>query len=759
MASMELLSQSHNRAPGSRALLVLVATAILGVAQLVGVAAAPTATAQPSFFQDDFESGASSWTADGGSWEVHDDPEGGMSYRQTAQTGGASSISGDGSWTDYNLAVEIDSAQLDDGAVGLLARWADADNYYAARVTADQVELSRTVAGRSTVLATAPYDGGSDGVLLEMELRTDFIKVYVDHHLIVSTADSTLTAGKVGLATWETTAAFDDVRVTEVVELGVMRANMNWYQRFFVDTFQNNLDRWNPTFGDWERIPAEVGNGQDGENSVVEARAGADGVDPFASSTYQSSVQADSTTRVTIVPTDQLDGAGYASVMFRVVDRWNYYAVQVNATTVTLVRRVGNVVEVINRQPTKAEPEPGQPLYLEIDAYGSEIDVYLQHDLAVSATDSTFTEGRIALGAHDAVVRFDDVETNSKFDQFALLDEIKNSGINRVRLTYTRDKYLRAVSDWIKHANEIDLDVLMSLTLTGDPRHYPAGTEKVYGERSWGAYRLSDLDPRLFGKVYRSFLQHLRDERAELTAVGLGNEVNWWGYNGDLRALPDPHVFDLDTDLDDPDFVKVRAGIERYGQLLAQARKITDTVYAPGQVEVISSGLNHPPAAGLMENGRSTVRPALFLTLLAGEHLDQPAGARDYLSMVDQIGVHLYPSGPAYDVNPETGYQSTLEFVTTIMDPIVEAVGTDQPFMIAEAGSYRRDATTKQGELITEQQRLDLYRLFLRTLQDPALDGVDFSTIQMYSFDAAVWAAYEDGELLPVGRVFAEYPY
>lgn len=768
MATKRLLAKRRRHIPArwNVAFLALATALMVSFTQLTAVVTAPTASAQTTFFSDDFESGnADRWKPHGGSWSVVEGGNGDKVYQQSeAQSDQASlAVAGDSGWGDYNLATEITPAELADGKAGLVTRYQDESNYYAVTVSGDELELTKTVDGVQTVLDSAPIDLGEDpGYLLEVELRSDFIKAYVNHNLVASSQDSELTAGQVGLGTWGASAAFDDVQVSKIMELGVMRANLQWYGRFFVDSFQNNVNRWT-RIGNWDLVPREIENGQD-NNNVVEASVGDDGRDPLAMSAWDSTIRTDTTTRATLIPLDNLEGDARASVMFRLVNRWNYYAVHINSTTVTLERKVKNASEVIAQAPLPAdvEIEPETPLYVDIDAYGSDIDVYLNHTPVLSAKDSTFAEGRVGLGAHGTVVQFDDVETHNKFDQFALLDEMKDNGMNRVRLTYTRYKYLRLVSDWVKHANETDLDVLMSFSFTGDPQYYPKGTEKVFGSISWGAYRLSDIDPHRFARAYRAFLRQFRDSGARLTEVGLGNEVNWFGFNGDLREIEGPKIFDLSTDISDPEFAKIREGIEKYGQLLQQARHVTDSVNRIGDVKLVSGGLNHPDTDGIMENGRVTVRPELFLRLLEGTHRDLPANAPNYLSAMDLIGVHLYPfqnDGRSYDTNPETAYATTVEFVTEIMDPIIDAIGPDYTFLIAEAGAYRRDAITKQGELITEKQRLELYRTFVRALQDPALSDVNFSTIMMYSFDDGPWAAYEDGELLPVGKVFAEYPY
>lgn len=748
--------------PRRRAIcLVLITALILSLAQFAPIGSTPTAAAQTTFFQDDFESSdAPRWTTTGGAWSVVDDA-GDRAYQQgDGGSPAARAIAGDRSWDDYNLAADVTPEDLIGGQVGLIARYQDESNYYAVVASADRIELIKTVDGVRTTLASTPVDLGDGTHLLEIELRSDYLQAYVDHDIVASSYDSDLTTGQVGLATWSASAAFDDVRVTEIVEIGVARANLQLYKQFVAETFEDDTADWSLSSGSWARVLGDAGNGNS-DNTVLEATGGNGGEDPLAVSATDSSVQSDSSTRVTITPVESLSGNRRATVYFRYEDGANHYAAHLYASRVTVERTVDGRTEVIGKAPLRDRIRPGTTHFLEVQAYADKIDIFVDNAKSVSITDDALSTGRIGLGAHGTTVQFDDIESNNKYDQFALLDKIKDSGISRMRLTIVYFKHLRMTSDFIRHANQIDLDVVMSFNYNTNPVFYPPDTEKVFGPLGWGNFRFSELDPDRFEKAFRGAMQHFRNAGARVDAYILGNEPNWIGFNGDLLevGINGPKIFDLTTDWNDPEFIQVREGIVKYGETYRRARKVVDSVYRPGSVELISGGVNHPLEGSIMANGRVTVRPALFLKILQGSHQDQPANAPDYLSYVDQVGVHLYPFGRAYDVDPDTSYASTLEFITTIMNPIIDAIGDDYTFMSAETGSYNQNAKTVQGEQITQQQRLDLWRLLVRALHDPALSRVNWGAIIMYAWDHGGWAIYQDDRLLPVATVFRDYPY
>lgn len=726
----------------------LLTLTLLPVALLTGSA---TAAAQAQYFTDDFDDGnADGWATVSGSWSVAGDV-----FRQDDTAGGLA-VAGDDRWTDYNLAVDVTTGDLASGGVGLLARYSD-DGHYAVRLSADRVDLIKQDGDQATTVDSRQLslEAGTT-YTVDLEVRSDYIKAYVDHDLAVQGYDASQPAGRVGLASWGTTADFDNVRVGETLELGTMRANLHTLGQFFAHRFEAGTAPWRPVAGAWQVVEGDAGMGEK-DNHVFEGAADETG---SARALAGQSTWTDYTMRTAVIPAGRWSGRGAAVLQFRYTDEDNYYAVHLGAGTATLVRRSGGVEETVRRARLPHKLEAGTPVFVEIEAYGSSINIFVDNTKTIAVSDADGpSAGRIGLGADDATVRFDDVELSDKNAQLERLDTIKASGMNRVRLTHTHVKYLHATSEWIRHANSIGLEVLLSLSYFRDPAYYPPGTEKVYENGNFPVYRLSDLDPERFARAYRGYLRHFREHGAQLTAIAFANEPGW-AFNGDLR-FEGPWIFDLGTSWNDPKFVPVRDGILRFGETLRIARTVTDQLYPRGGPRLVSGGLNHSQQAFIESAKRATVRPALFLQVLQGTHPEQPAGSPDYLSAVDDIGVHLYPfgwDGRSYDVDPETGYQSAVAFVNEIMDPIVSVVGENRSFAVLETG-YKRDNVTRQGHLMTEEERRTLFLWFARALQDRSLDDVDWSVIYIYNFDATAHAFYEDGALLPSADLYTHYPY
>ena len=95
--------------------------------------------------------------------------------------------------------------------VGLVARYVDNANYY--YVTArkgDQLSLRKLTNGVVTVLGTVTYPVTAGGAfVLRLEAIGDRLRVYVNDELRLERAGAQVVAGKVGLATYRTTATFD----------------------------------------------------------------------------------------------------------------------------------------------------------------------------------------------------------------------------------------------------------------------------------------------------------------------------------------------------------------------------------------------------------------------------------------------------------------------------------------------------------------------------------------------------------------------
>ena len=128
---------------------------------------------------------------------------------------GTLALAGDGTWTDYRVTVRL--ASDDDDAIGVVVRYADADNWY--RFSMDRERgarrLVRCVAGVATELWSdaVAYEQGRE-YLVTLDVVGDALAGYVDGVPLFTVRDGNVPAGGAGLFCWRNTGArFQSFRV------------------------------------------------------------------------------------------------------------------------------------------------------------------------------------------------------------------------------------------------------------------------------------------------------------------------------------------------------------------------------------------------------------------------------------------------------------------------------------------------------------------------------------------------------------------
>ena len=176
--------------------------------------------------------GPSDWAVEGGALVQRSDigsPQQGTGSQAYSVAGDGPFILRDGTyalrddpaalaWADY--AVEATLTPGDDDGIGLLFRYADAENFYKLEADAQTglVILTRHLEGRETILARG-YDGYTAGEAQRwrIEVEDGAIRTFIDGKAVFGTPveDRTLEAGTVGLYAWRSeNLAFDDIVVT-----------------------------------------------------------------------------------------------------------------------------------------------------------------------------------------------------------------------------------------------------------------------------------------------------------------------------------------------------------------------------------------------------------------------------------------------------------------------------------------------------------------------------------------------------------------
>ncbi len=173
-----------------------------------------TASSTPSStYHQDFET-TNDFTVVSGTWKVITD--GSKVYNTVANSNGSKSVAGT-SWTDYTVQAKckvISWSSTSDYTCGLMARYKDANNYYLFVFENGKLCVLKKVSGSITVLASVPYTWTlGTWYTMSVSLSGNTLKLSVNG-TIVSTTDSALTAGKIGLVGFNGNMSFDDVDVS-----------------------------------------------------------------------------------------------------------------------------------------------------------------------------------------------------------------------------------------------------------------------------------------------------------------------------------------------------------------------------------------------------------------------------------------------------------------------------------------------------------------------------------------------------------------
>jgi len=170
-----------------------------------------------TLFSDDFESGtAANWTALSGTWAVVTD--GSKVFRQSNNVDNARASTNAGPWTDQIITARVKPTAFNgtDRFVAVLGRLQNATTYYYATMrSSNKIEIKKLVNGSSTTLASKAFTVSlNTWRTVKLEIVGTSLRLSIDGTLQLSATDTSFTSGKVGLATFNATAEFDDVLVT-----------------------------------------------------------------------------------------------------------------------------------------------------------------------------------------------------------------------------------------------------------------------------------------------------------------------------------------------------------------------------------------------------------------------------------------------------------------------------------------------------------------------------------------------------------------
>ncbi|MEJ3745137.1 family 16 glycoside hydrolase [Actinomycetes bacterium KLBMP 9797] len=193
-----------------------VAVLVAGFGSLAAVSFADANPASSTGFTDDFEDGdTAGWSKSGGSWSVVSD---GSKVLKQAKTGAslARQFAGRTEWTDYTVRAEVKPQSVAAGGyAALVARSTSATSFYRLAVTgANTMRLESVKSGTATVLCEAALTvSAGTAYTLGLTVAGNRLSASVNGATVLSATASTFARGRVGVQTYDATAAFDNVAV------------------------------------------------------------------------------------------------------------------------------------------------------------------------------------------------------------------------------------------------------------------------------------------------------------------------------------------------------------------------------------------------------------------------------------------------------------------------------------------------------------------------------------------------------------------
>lgn len=334
-----------------------------------------------------FEDGTSSgWSPISGTWNVVTD--GTKVYKQTNTTGEALSVAGDATWSNYTVEAKVKLYDaIANNGTGIIGRYFDNSNYYLLRlVTTGKVQLYKKSAGAFTLLQEANLTVSTNTTYtLKLAMSGSSISGFVNGSQMVSTTDTGISSGKIGLRSYNQTASIDDVAIT----LDLITS----------DNFEDgDASGWTPTAGTWSVVT-------DGSKVYKQTSTSGEAVSVTGSSSWSNySVQA--IMKLYDAPANNASG-----IIGRYADNDNYYLFRLTTTgQVQLYKKSGGTFTLLQDAPMTVNINT--PYTLKLTFSGSSINGFVNGSSMISVTDTSISSGKIGLRTYKQTASFDDVTVN-----------------------------------------------------------------------------------------------------------------------------------------------------------------------------------------------------------------------------------------------------------------------------------------------------------------------------------------------------------
>jgi len=319
--------------------------------------------------------GPSNWYVDDGVLAQDSDI-----FAWDAQSSGTFLYTVDGrSWTNYDFSVDL--ASTDNDGIGVIFRHKDNDNFYQYSMNEQkqQHKLIKVVGGVAETLFTVKGTGYVRNAVHHLRIRANGsdISIYINGSLVGEVLDSDIANGGVGLYSWANSGSYFDNMIVQSLD-------QNRTSSHSIDEMTGIVDHIG------ENVSSLVGN----EYSIYQNASYANFRMEYSATSF----------------------GGETFSIFRYVDSSNYYMVNFPVKNLnskcSLYKIENGKISKIASSDKDINIVIGNSFNYAVSANGQNISVSLNGVQVLSASDTTFTNGKVGIGSFLRKATFDDFKVS-----------------------------------------------------------------------------------------------------------------------------------------------------------------------------------------------------------------------------------------------------------------------------------------------------------------------------------------------------------
>jgi len=358
-----------------------------GLPPAVQVFNLPTQLEAPSPLVNDFEDrDLSGFTFEGGQFALATRGANDVLARTNVTGAGVALVNGSDSSGHQRIEADIAPTYSGAGWVGLVARYVDADNYYyVAFRNDDTAGIYRRLNGVNTLLSDyGPLPEPLSHVRFTVD--REYLSVEFGRENYISVRDASLRQGRVGLATFQARADFDDVLAGATDRIFLL-------SKAYVSGYSDYSRPFTELGGRWELVSDGHGSFAGLAQTDVNASALAFGGTPVENQD--------------VVGVARLDAFGssrqgaWFGLLARYVDARNHYYLTIRSTNLLEIRKqVNGVITVLASVNFTAVPRQFHEFRLRV--IDDQLHAYVDGALVAWARDGDIARGQYGIGTYRA---------------------------------------------------------------------------------------------------------------------------------------------------------------------------------------------------------------------------------------------------------------------------------------------------------------------------------------------------------------------